>query len=377
MTGEAIGLAAQTMFAELIQQSLDANFDAHGFDERGNFVRKKINGPLYWYYHRRVGGKLKETYVGPVSDPEVNLRIKRFSEIRTDFKRRRDMVRALTAMGLTPPDNITGMIIEALWKAGFFRLRGVLVGTCAFQCYGGILGVKMSGSSLMTQDLDAAQFYDVSHMVNDSIPPILDVLRQVDETFDAIPDTFTPTRAARFRSKKSGYIVEFLTPNRGSDRNTGRLAEMPALGGASAIPLRYLDYLIHNPIRSVSLHGGGIPVTVPAPARYAVHKLIVATVRDAVAKAPKDIIQASEIIDAMLLMKTPDLFEAWTDAWSRGPSWRDNLRKGLLRLDDSIQQRLISDLQSRGWQDKTPAKVTAKAKRPRKTPMKKMLKSKR
>ena len=237
-------------------------------------------------------------------------------------------MRGPLAIGLTPPDTMTGLIIEALWKAGFFRLRGVLVGTAAFQSYGGILGVKLSGSGLMTQDLDAAQFYDVSHMVGDSIPPILDVLHQVDDTFTAIPDTFSTTGVARFRSRKTGYIVEFLTPNRGSDKNVGRLTEMPALGGASAIPLGYLDYLIHEPIRSVALFKGGIPLTVPSPQRYAVHKLIVAAVRDNQAKIGKDVLQATEIIDAMLPNRSLELHEVWTDAWARGPTWRSNLRRG-------------------------------------------------
>lgn len=54
---------------------------------------------------------------------------------------------------------------------------------------------------------------------------------------------------------------------------------MPALGGASADPLRFLDFLIYEPVRAVLLHKSGISVIVPAPERYAVHKLIVASRR--------------------------------------------------------------------------------------------------
>ncbi|MBL3684602.1 hypothetical protein F2981_18295 (plasmid) [Sinorhizobium meliloti] len=54
---------------------------------------------------------------------------------------------------------------------------------------------------------------------------------------------------------------------------------MPALGGAAAQPLRFLDYLIYHPIRAVLLHGAGVLVNVPAPQRYAIHKLIVASRR--------------------------------------------------------------------------------------------------
>lgn len=336
----AIGLAAQTMFAELLQQAMDAEFDKEHYDERGNFVRKRIDGALYWYFQRRVDGKVQQKYVGPVKDDAINSRVERFSEIKSDYKRRREMVRALTAIGLARPDEITGQVTEALWKAGFFRLRGVLVGTAAFQCYPGLIGAKLSGVSLMTQDVDAAQFYDVSHAVGDSMPPILDVLRSVDETFAPIPHLTEPIKVARFRAKSSGFLVEFLTPNRGSDRNSGKLSKMPALGGASAIPLRFLDYLIFQPVRSVALYKGGIPVTVPSPYRYAVHKLIVATQRENKAKVGKDLLQASVIINAVLPRHSDDVREAWENAWERGPAWRKALKAGAGMLDEATRRAL-------------------------------------
>jgi hypothetical protein len=371
-----IGIAAQTMFAELVQQALDAEFDEQ-YDERGNFVRKKVDGPLYWYYQRKVDGRLRQLYVGPVKDEAINQRVKRFNDLKSNFRHRRDMVRALITIGLMPPDAITGLVIESLWKGGFFRLRGVLVGTAAYQCYAGILGVKLPGASLMTQDLDAAQFYDVSHMVGDSMPPILDVLHEVDETFTPIPDANASSRVARFRSRKTGYIVEFLTPNRGSDRNVGKLAEMPALGGASAIPLRYLDFLIHEPIRSVILFKGGVPVTVPSPQRYAVHKLIVAAVRESGTKVGKDLVQASQIIEAVLPHRAIDLYEAWIDAWQRGPKWQASLRRGLGMLDGQLRDKFIFSLQVHGWSQKNPPRRRRKRSALRKTPKRKVLRTSR
>jgi hypothetical protein len=76
-----------------------------------------------------------------------------------------------------------------------------------------------------------------------------------------------------------GYRVEFLTGNRGSDECTGKPSPMPALGGASAENLRFLDYLIYDPVRTVLLFREGVSVLVPAPERYAVHKLIVSSRR--------------------------------------------------------------------------------------------------
>jgi hypothetical protein len=348
---DEINLATQTIFAELAQRSLDAEFDAF-YDERGNFGRKRIQSRLYWYYKRDVGGTKKFTYVGPVSDKAINERIKKFDSIKVNFRQRRQIVRALIAAGLPSPDTMTGELIEALWKAGFFRLRGVLVGTQAFQCYSGLLGARLSGTSLRTGDADLAQFYDVSRLVQDSMPPILDVLQGVNPSFRPLPSVVRPYRAARFQTS-AGYLVEFLTPNRGSQTNQGKPAVMPALGGAAATPLRYLDFLIRDPVRSVVLYKGGVPVWVPSPERYAIHKLIVAVVRrDDPAKSTKDIFQAEQLIRICLSQRSYALFEAWVEATERGPTWSLNLRRGREMLSQQLRNQFIFSLETYGWTER-------------------------
>src|SRR6266852_1454223 len=116
---EEIDLATQTMFAELLQRALDAEFDAQ-FPEKGR---------LYWHYQWRAGEKVLSRYVGPVTDESITDRVRRFAAIKSGFRRRQTLVRALAAAGLPTPDPLSGAIVEAMWKAGFFRLRGVLVGT--------------------------------------------------------------------------------------------------------------------------------------------------------------------------------------------------------------------------------------------------------
>jgi hypothetical protein len=350
MNTEPGNLALQTMHAELTQRALDAEFDEL-YDERGMFTRKRIKTREYWYYKRGEGGKKHYTYVGPVGDKAINERVKKFDAIKANYRQRREMVRALLAAGMQGPDPVASELIEALSRAGFFRLRGVLVGTLAFQCYGGILGTRLTGTSLQTSDADLAQFYDVSHLVGDSMPPILEVLRKVDPTFRAIPNVFYPGLATRFTTS-TGYLVEFLTPNRGSDDNQGRPAEMPALGGASALPLRYLDFLIRDPIRSVVLYKGGIPVRIPSPERYAVHKLIVAVRRaQEPSKASKDVAQAEQLIRACLSQRSFLLFETWVEACDRGPSWRDHLKRGRSMLPEALRDAFILSLQTHGWSE--------------------------
>lgn len=331
---QPIGLALQTTFAELIERCLDASFD-QDFDEQGQFVKVTSKGRGYWYFQKYRDGGRERRYVGPVAEPEITERVKKFKELKADFTERREMVRALGQV-LPRPDPLTGAIIEALWRAGFFRLRGVLIGTVAFQAYAGLLGVKLPSTSLMTQDADFAQFKTISEAVDDTMPPILDVLRQADESFKPIPHL--DSRATTAFINDDRYRIEFLTPNRGSEDHQGKATDMPALGGAGATPLRFLDFLIKDPVWSVILHRGGVPVRVPEPARYAVHKLILSTRRHeaSFAKADKDRVQASLLVKALSKQRSFELGEALAIAESNGPKWRAAVEQASTGLDQEI-----------------------------------------
>jgi hypothetical protein len=254
---EEIDLAAQTMFAELLQRTLDAEFDAE-FPEKGTFKRKRSKGRFYWHYQWRQGESVLSKYVGPVTDTSITDRVGRFVAIKSSFKRRRTPVRALIAAGLPTPDPLSGAVVEAMWKAGFFRLRGVLFGTLAFQAYAGALGVKLGSRPLMAQDADFAQSWGISENIGESISNPLAILQGVDPTFRAIPNIGDPIVSTRYRNR-ADYAVDFLTPNRGSAGQQGKPARMKALGGAGAQPLRHLEFLIHQPERSVLLFWGRRP----------------------------------------------------------------------------------------------------------------------
>jgi hypothetical protein len=327
-----IDLAIQTMFAELLQRSLDAEFD-ETFSERGTFRRKKSKGRFYWHHQERVGDKVVSKYVGPVTDKSITDRVNRFAEIKSNFKRRQEMVRALSAAGLPKPDPISGAVVEAMWKAGFFRLRGMLIGTIAFQAYAGPLGVRLGGSGLRTQDVDFAQFWGVSENIGEGMPAPLTVLQDVDQSFKQVPNINDPFVSSQYRNKM-GYRVDFLTPNRGSDRHASR----PASAGAQ--PLRHLDFLIYQPERSVLLYRGGVPVTIARAERYAVHKLIVAVERQDQVKSQKDLMQAETLIDALTAKRPIELASAWQTAWDSGPRWREKLEAARERQSEHAQEDL-------------------------------------
>lgn len=343
-------LPLQTVYAELAERAL---MDATERDLLGDgaFVAKVVKGRRYWYWQQTDPGAptgRRQRYVG-AETPELLERIGRHRQVRAEGKQRREMVVALRAAGLPGPDAMTGRVLAALETAGAFRLRAVVVGTVAYQIYGGLLGERLGLAASRTGDLDVAQFPSVSVAVEDRIAAsdMEAVLRGVDPRFRLLPAPPTTARPMDARSTRYGigqeYRVEVLTPNRGPDTG-GAALPLPALG-AEGQPLRFLDFLIYREMQAVALHGAGVPVCVPAPERYAVHKLIVSRVRTMdPAKARKDLAQASELIVALVRQRPYELVEAWREAWGRGPAWRRHLARAQDMLTPEVRAVLEAAL---------------------------------
>ncbi|WP_431860503.1 nucleotidyltransferase family protein [Azospirillum sp.] len=345
---DTIGLPLQTMFAEVERRSLNADVEDI-YPENGSFSKRERNGRQYWYYNgydRQTGTKYVK-YAGPTHDEAITRRVERFQRIKTDFRARRRMVTALKAAGLPAPDPLVGDVVEALARAGAFRLRCVLVGAAAYQSYSGLLGVLLPAPTLTTTDIDGGQFHAISLLGDDSLPPLLDILRSVEPSFTEVPDQAGGRFATRFKAQ--GIEVEFLVPDRAGAGHRGEQAS----GGAAAMLPRALDYLIHEPVRSVLLHKAGVAVRVPAPERYAVHKLIAATRRRADhrghTKRDKDLHQAGALIDALAATRRQhDLLDAWMQAWDRGPQWQAALIHGRSMLPPEHQAALRQALETAG-----------------------------
>jgi hypothetical protein len=337
----ALGRVDQLAFTELVDMARDAAFD-RDYPASGSFHKRHRAGRDYWYYQRHVGmnedgsRQIDTRYVGKVGDAEVERRIAAFGEIKETHRIRRRLVTQLRGAGLPTPLKLEGDIIEALAQAGLFRVNGVLIGSMAYQTYGGMLGIRLPSAALVTQDADFAQDHGISLHVDDQTDDIIETLHRVDPSFRPVPSLRDPLRTNAF-ANGTRFKVEFLTSSRGSDEQHSGLTRLPAIAGSGAVPLRYLDFLIRDPITSVVLHGAGISVLVPTPERYGVHKLIVASQRtssaESAAKAVKDITQAEDLIAALSLAgRQFDLSEAWAEAWERGPSWRENLAQGAMRM---------------------------------------------
>jgi len=336
----SVPLIAQTTYAELLERC-EASSSSQAFPEDGTFSSKTIKDRRYWYFQTSTARGRVQRYVGPET-PDLLERISHHRQLRDDDRERRTLVSALNGSFVFPtPIAPIGEVVAALARAGVFRLRSVLVGTVAYQSYPAILGVKLSNALLQTSDVDIAQFTSISVALGDQTPPMLEILRGVDKTFREVPHTSGHGHTTSYVGK-GGLRVDFLTPNEGPD--TDRPQNLPALR-TDAQPLRYLDFLIHEPLKAVMLYSSGILVLVPAPERFAVHKLILALERPSgIAKREKDVTQAEALILVLLEKRSEELRVAWEEAYERGPQWRKMLLGGMKQVSPEARDLLLRAL---------------------------------
>ena len=332
---QRLPLSVQNAYSDL----LDRLQDDAVLEIGGSPVQRTIRGRKYWYVRSYVGNDEKEKYLGP-DTPGLRERIERLQQQRGGVRRReegrRSLVQMLRVKGLPRIDATTGKVLQALARAGVFRLRGVLVGTHAFRLYPPILGVVIPEAHHATEDIDLAQFHEISVALDDEVDPrIQEALAQVGQLTPAA--SLYPTQPTGYRVANT--VIEILTPNQGPDRDEP--VALPALG-VHAKPLRFLDFLLTEAIPAAVPYRYGVLVNVPQPGRYAVHKLIVATrrARTAAAKARKDVEQAMTLIRVLAEDQPDELARAYREARNRGEQWRQALTHGANRMSGEVKEML-------------------------------------
>lgn len=302
-------------------------------DIRGTPTRVARGGKVYWYDTFRVGSDVRKTYIGEETS-DLLARLDRHRDLRSASDGRAEerarLVRILRAERFMSLDAASGSLIAAMASAGVFRLGGTVVGTHAFRLYEGELGLGYRFDHLaQTGDLDIASFERLSLALDDQAEPTVEKVLS-DFAFDPVP-TLDRDPAWRWRHSKGGALVEFLTPAFG-DEGVKPLAAL----GVAAQALHHLNYLIAGPIPAAVLYRSGVLVQIPRPERFAIHKLIVAARREGRdrLKAEKDRRQARFLIRALVEDRPDDLKEAYQDALSRGPKWRERIETTLALMPD-------------------------------------------
>jgi len=220
------------------------------------------------------------------------------------------------------PDRESGSILSNFSRAGVFSSGGVLAGTFAFRAYEAELGVRLGEEASVTRDIDFALPKTIQVAGTD--PNAQDIL----ENLGYLPETTSMDASARpWRWTKGEFEVEFITPSIGKP---GQVAKL----GVSAQQLKFLEFSLENPIEVPVIYQSGVLVKVPDPARFAIHKLIVADRRgDRDPKSIKDRMQATQLIEVLSQDRPDDLFEAFENAMGRGKSWQKSITTQVARIE--------------------------------------------
>lgn len=316
-----ITLPLQTIYADLLQALGDDGVLA------GTISRRKISGAVHVYSSEKDGAGRRQRYLGPERDPATVVEVAAVRRAAALAKVRRSSVTALKAAGIPAPPLAMGQLLEVLANAGLFAKGAVLVGTAAFQLYPCVVGAYLSAGALQTQDADIG-LTQLAIRSGGAWPDLEATLKRANDSF--IPKFHAAHAPPLAFQSADGFSVEVLTT-----LTRKRSPELVPGLGCAAQPLAFLDYLLERSIWVAALYNSGVRVRVPEPARFAVHKLIVAHERPAgSAKRGKDLLQAEQLLAAFGLVRNLDpIRAALTSARRRGPRWSKAVAVGLAAID--------------------------------------------
>lgn len=331
-------------FSDLVDGVHEKAFNER-FPAKGSFHKLARGGREYWYHVMRDANSptgRRTTYGGIVGDPETDALVQRHGRANAQHKMLKGIASMLRRAGLPSPEPIEGMVAQAFQRSGVFQSGAILVGSVAYQAYGGILGVKLGGDLHRTQDLDIAQNREISLHVGHTSQRLEDfqeILKSVDPTFEPKLNPQYPKAGPTRYENASKFRVDLVTEHKNSDRDRKAPIELPTHPGAAMQPLDLMEYLIKNPIRSALLYEEGVAVMIPDPARYALHKAALSQMRGLSGEAGKDSkdrLQATEVLKGVEQAgRTSELAEAWSELWEEKAKRRPLIARGFLSLPDS------------------------------------------
>jgi len=322
-----IPLAGQAAYAEVVDQARAVDLESLA-GLTGSFQRRIIKGHEYVYFGYRdpVGGRQRRAYVGPAND-RVNALVSRFDKEKAP-RRFAPNARAALALGCAETLPKHYRIVRQLAAYGFFRAGGVLIGTHAFVAMSNMLGVRWFNGE-RTLDLD---FAHAARNVALALPA--DVRISVHDALTSLELGLLPIQelsgktGAQYRNPRDPELrIDFLTTMT-RDGGPVTIADL----GLVLEPLKFLEFLLEGTTQAALLsRDGACLVNIPAPERYAVHKLIISGERRPTerVKSAKDLEQAAAVAQWHLLNGHADAFNgAFRDALGRGKGWRARASSG-------------------------------------------------
>lgn len=286
----------------------------------GTLKRRTQSGRKYWVReHIRADGRKVDEYLGA----EAALGREKLETLRAEI----EMAKALASgsgklrlFGYQRLDRKPAAVLEVLFNRGLIQAGLTLVGSHAYGVLLNELGVLAPG--YRTQDIDVARARTLALALPDDVS-FQQLLRETGLPFVPVPGMPSRKPSASFKLPGAEALaVDLLVPG----RNAGEVVAVRELNAfAQAIPL--LDFLVEEPIDAVVLSPNQvIPVRVPAPERFALHKLFSSQSRKSERdKVRKDLEQAA-LVSAVIEEETPGSIR---DTFRRVPAQaKSTVRRG-------------------------------------------------
>lgn len=216
-------------------------------------------------------------------------------------------------------------VLRRLDKAGILK-NVVLVGSWCTLFYKAFFGQTKYMVALKTRDMDLLIPQPTAIKAKVDVPELLKDLGFV--------VGFTGSKGY-IRLEHPQLIVEFLVPERG--RGSDKPYSLPQLG-LNAQTLRFLDFLAQN---AVAMTLKGLTVTLPHPANFALHKLLISTRRPTTEKQMKDKEAAVRILKALIDKGQGNLIRNVFHTMPR--RWQGKVKK---QLTDLVEKKILDVLQS-------------------------------
>lgn len=191
------------------------------------------------------------------------------------------------------------------------------------------------GDSDRTQDID---FAHAGKAVSLLLPGTIeartgDAITSLGMGFLPVSGLAGKTDGARLIPNEPEFQLDFLTPrHRGADKPFAH--PQP---GVTLQPLPFMEYSLQDVEQAVLPSAEGtVLVNVPDPARYALHKVLIADEREGAfrVKARKDLTQAAHLLAALWQWRRESLVEALDDLLSQGRGWQSRFRRGTRAMVD-------------------------------------------
>ena len=277
----------------------------------GTLKQRTQSGKRYWVReYIRVDGSKVDDYLGA----EAAIGKARITELRAEV----ELARALAAgsarlrlLGFQRMERKPAAVFEVFYNRDLIAAGLTLVGSHAYGALLNELGILAPG--YRTGDIDFARAQPLAVALPDGVG-FHHLLKESGLPFVPVPGMPSHRASASFKLPGADTLtVDLLVPG----NRLGTVVPVQELGAhAQAVPL--LDFLIREPIDGVILSPNQvIPVKLPSPERFILHKLYSSQSRSADrGKAAKDLDQAATL-GAVLEEDTPGRL---LDVFRRMPS---------------------------------------------------------